>query len=123
MSITDTLQRPTDTSRHTNTYHTLRGTPLAEPPTTGQTTVVEPTPSPAERQRQRDRAIEDQAKAALRASAYHAVRGMSCEVNGGVLTLRGCVPSFHMKQVAQTEVQHLLESGMTLDNQLEVGRT
>ena len=38
---------------------------------------------------------------------YHALRHVACEFRDGVLTLGGCVPSYYLKQVAQTLVVHL----------------
>ena len=78
------------------------------------------TPSATE---QRDRAIEDEARAVLGTSSYQPVRHVSCEVYGQVLILRGRVPSFYMKQIAQTIVRHLLYGSLVLDNQLEVDDT
>jgi hypothetical protein len=64
--------------------------------------------------------LEAEANAVVAESSYHAVRRVSCEVRDCVLILRGRVPSFYMKQIAQTVVRHLLESGMVINNQLEV---
>jgi len=69
------------------------------------------------------RAIEDRAIALLRSSSYHPVRHVSCEVNERVLILRGHVPNFHLKQIAQTVVRELLSDGLVIDNRLEVDRT
>lgn len=84
---------------------------------------AETTPSLDELQRQRNRALEDEAKAVLRNSSYYSVRCVSCEVRQHVLTLSGCVPSFYMKQIAQTVVRHLLDGSLVLENQLEVAQT
>jgi osmotically-inducible protein OsmY len=35
---------------------------------------------------------------------YLALKNISCEYHEGVLTLRGCLPSYYLKQVAQTAV-------------------
>lgn len=48
--------------------------------------------------------IEGIARAALRRSSYFELRGISCEFSGGVLTLRGHVPTYHLKQIAQASV-------------------
>ena len=71
----------------------------------------------------RDRAIQDQARAALRSSAYHPVRHVSCEVRECVLILRGRVPSFYMKQMAQNVVRHLLIDALVMENRVEVDWT
>ncbi len=69
------------------------------------------------------RAIEDRAIALLRSSSYHPVRHVACEVSERALILRGRVPSFHLKQIAQTIVRGLLSDGLVIDNRLEVDRT
>jgi hypothetical protein len=59
------------------------------------------------------------AQAALRQSAYFELRSVSCDFSGGVLTLRGHVPSYHLKQLAQAlvgEVPGVLE----IHNRVEV---
>jgi hypothetical protein len=71
----------------------------------------------------RTRAIEDQAKAMLRSSPYRSVQYVLCEVRQQVVTLRGRVPSFYMKQIAQTVLRDLLSDGLVIDNQVEVVRT
>ncbi|MCE9556411.1 MAG: BON domain-containing protein [Planctomycetes bacterium] len=38
----------------------------------------------------------------LRKSSYLALRRLSCEYHDGVLTIRGRVSTFHLKQVAQS---------------------
>jgi len=45
-------------------------------------------------------------RARLRRSAYEAIRSITCEFHEGVLTLRGRVPSYYLKQVAQELVRH-----------------
>jgi hypothetical protein len=55
----------------------------------------------------------------LRHSEYFELRNVSCDFHEGVLTLRGRVPSYHLKQLAQSllcEVAGILK----LNNQLEV---
>jgi osmotically-inducible protein OsmY len=41
----------------------------------------------------------------LRESSYFAPRSVLCDFHEGVLVLRGSVPSFHQKQIAQTLVR------------------
>jgi len=55
----------------------------------------------------------------LRQAPYLALRQVVCEVRDGVLLLRGCVPSYYMKQVAQSIV-HCVESTLEIHNQLDV---
>lgn len=63
--------------------------------------------------------IVDAGRQRLRESPYIAVRRLSCEFAGGVLTLRGHVASFFHKQVAQQSVSGL--AGVhQIDNQVQV---
>jgi hypothetical protein len=50
------------------------------------------------------REIAEIAQAALRRSAYFELRSVSCDYSGGVLTLHGSVPTYHLKQLAQASV-------------------
>jgi len=62
------------------------------------------------------------AETLLGRSGYRSLQRVHCEYVAGTLTLRGQVPSFYMKQVAQTVVKSL--RGVTLiDNRLEVHET
>jgi osmotically-inducible protein OsmY len=47
-------------------------------------------------------AIEAEAEACLRNSPYFSLHRVTCRFQDGVLTLRGCVPKFYDKQIAQT---------------------
>ena len=59
------------------------------------------------------------AKSRLLMSSYIELRRVSCEFRNGVLTLRGCVPRYYLKQIAQTILAGL--SGVAdIDNQLQV---
>jgi len=55
----------------------------------------------------------------LRISEYGPVRTLRCFVVDGVAKLFGTLPSFHMKQVAQTLVSHI-ESVRRVENHCEV---
>jgi osmotically-inducible protein OsmY len=57
----------------------------------------------------------------LGASGYLALRRIrcDCECEGGVLCLRGCVPSQYLKQVAQT-IAAAVEGVRRVDNRIEV---
>ncbi|MBV9123610.1 MAG: BON domain-containing protein [Planctomycetes bacterium] len=44
------------------------------------------------------------AEGRLRSLPYAALKQISCEDHQGVLTLRGCVPTYYLKQVAQEAV-------------------
>ena len=64
-------------------------------------------------------AIEAEAQSRLQTSGYPQLRKVSCEFHEGVLTLRGQVSTFHLKQVAQTLVRRLEGVG-EINNRLEV---
>ena len=55
----------------------------------------------------------------LRESPYLCLRTIRCEHQQGVLTLRGSVPSYYHKQLAQALVAQLVRSGAFV-NQIEV---
>jgi osmotically-inducible protein OsmY len=48
--------------------------------------------------------IEELARIRLQHSPYRALRRVTCEFTEGVLALRGCVPTYHYKQLAQVAV-------------------
>jgi len=48
--------------------------------------------------------IAEIARQVLRQSSYFELRDVACEFSGGILTLRGRVPSYHLKQLAQASV-------------------
>ena len=57
----------------------------------------------------------------LRTNSYSALRTVSCECVNGVVVLRGCLPTYYLKQVAQEAVTQLeLEGVVWIDNQIEV---
>src|SRR5436190_11954328 len=49
-----------------------------------------------------DRRIAELAASRLRSQSYFLLRAVSCHAEGGVLTLRGTLPSYYLKQVAQS---------------------
>jgi osmotically-inducible protein OsmY len=55
----------------------------------------------------------------LGASGYLALRRIHCECQGGVLSLRGSVPSHYLKQVAQA-IAAEVAGVRRVDNQLRV---
>lgn len=69
-----------------------------------------------EQKRRIEAAVKDQ----LKRSGYYAVRRVSCEFDGNVLTLRGKVPSYYEKQIAQSLAMRQLERPVVFENQLEV---
>jgi hypothetical protein len=59
------------------------------------------------------------AQSRLRRSAYLALHSVDCEFRAGVLTLRGRLPSYYLKQVAQAVVA-TVEGVQHIDNRIEV---
>ena len=59
------------------------------------------------------------AEGCLRRNPYLALKNVACDCRGGVLVLRGCLPSYYLKQVAQ-EVVARLEGVQAVDNQIQV---
>lgn len=53
-------------------------------------------------------------------SDYPCFRQLSCLVRGGVLVLKGQVPTYYLKQLAQTVVRPHLQPAMVVDNQIVV---
>jgi hypothetical protein len=62
--------------------------------------------------------IAELAETRLRSNGYLALRNICCEYREGVLTLRGCLPTYYLKQVAQETVAGL--AGARIDNQIAV---
>jgi hypothetical protein len=63
--------------------------------------------------------IPELADSRLHSTPYRALDNVSCEYLGGVLVLRGCLPSYYLKQVAQEVVAHL-EAVDHIDNRIQV---
>src|SRR5687767_10328168 len=57
----------------------------------------------------------------LRAHPYLILRGITCEYHDGVLVLRGRVPSYYLKQIAQSLAARA-DGVERIDNQIEVDR-
>jgi hypothetical protein len=66
--------------------------------------------------------VQAEAERALRCGRYPALKKLSCDYRGGVLVLRGCLPSYYLKQVAQEVVAHQVPGVSRLDNQIQVVR-
>ena len=73
--------------------------------TTGQAVELERTPTSAEAQRVEPIGIL--AERRLWESSHLALRGVSCEYKEGMLILRGRVPTYYLKQLAQTLMKDL----------------
>jgi osmotically-inducible protein OsmY len=63
--------------------------------------------------------IQTVAERRLRGSPYLALRAVQCDFACGVLTLRGTLGSFYLKQIAQ-ECVNQLDNVERIDNQIEV---
>ena len=62
------------------------------------------------------------AERALRNGLYPALKKLSCDYRGGVLVLRGYLPTYYLKQIAQEVVAHQLGQAGRLENRIEVVR-
>jgi osmotically-inducible protein OsmY len=67
----------------------------------------------------RPAAVNDRAERRLRGSSFLALRNICCEYHEGILTLRGCLPTYYLKQVAQ-EVVAEVEGVEKVSNRIEV---
>src|SRR3954447_10141027 len=66
--------------------------------------------------------ILEGAENCLRSNAYLALKNVTCDYHEGVLTLRGCLPTYYLKQVAQSVVAHV-EGVQRIVNEIEVVTT
>ena len=64
-------------------------------------------------------AVTRRGETVLRSSSYLAVRHLSCDYHEGVLTIRGRVPTYYLKQVAQSLLGKL-EGVEVINNLVEV---
>ena len=48
--------------------------------------------------------IVDWAESCLRHNPYLALKNVQCDFHEGVLTLRGCLPTYYLKQMAQSAI-------------------
>jgi hypothetical protein len=62
------------------------------------------------------------AERALRNGPYPALKKLSCDYQGGVVVLRGCLPTYYLKQIAQEVVAQQVQGMGGLDNQIQVAR-
>jgi osmotically-inducible protein OsmY len=63
--------------------------------------------------------LQELAEGCLRRNPYLALKNVSCDGQEGVLVLRGCLPSYYLKQIAQEAVARL-EGVKAIDNQIQV---
>jgi len=66
--------------------------------------------------------IQGMAEGCLRSNPYLALKNVSCDWLDGVLVLRGCLPTYYLKQIAQEIVAHQTQGVDRLDNQIQVVR-
>jgi osmotically-inducible protein OsmY len=64
-------------------------------------------------------AIQEEARMRLRESPYRELWDVACDFHEGVLTLQGRVPSFFLKQIAQSIV-FVMERVEIINNRIEV---
>lgn len=67
-----------------------------------------------------DRSWVATVRAEFRDCHYVALRSVSCELEDGVLTLTGRVPSYYLKQVAQLLACQRIDGRLPVENQLQV---
>jgi hypothetical protein len=61
------------------------------------------------------------AESRLRRSGYSALQNLSCDFRAGVLTLRGCLPTYYLKQVALALIA-TVEGVQQIEDRVEVKR-
>ena len=64
--------------------------------------------------------VEEKMRSALHSSPYYALRRIHLEIQGETICLRGQVPSFHLKQMAQEVILESVPASARIDNQLKV---
>ena len=60
------------------------------------------------------------AEGCLRRNPYRTLKNVACDCRDGVLVLRGCLPSYYLKQIAQEVVAHQVKGVGRIDNQIQV---
>ena len=68
---------------------------------------------------QQDHRIADLARQLLTGSPYASLQRLQCDCQGGVLKISGRLPSFYLKQLAQSCVRSV-DGVHAIDNQVEV---
>jgi hypothetical protein len=63
--------------------------------------------------------LKELAEGCPRRNPYLALKNVTCDCRDGVLVLRGCLPSYYLKQVAQ-ELVARLEGVEGLENEIQV---
>ena len=67
-----------------------------------------------------DQSPANAAERLFRESPYHPLRELHCRFSDGVLIIAGNVPSYYLKQLAQTAVQNI-QGVDRVENLVEVG--
>jgi hypothetical protein len=86
---------------------------LAVQPTATEPDTQRPDPQPS---------IQAVAERGLHSSRYSALKHVSCDYHDGVLVLRGCLPTYYLKQIAQEVVAQQFDKAGRLENRIEVVR-
>jgi hypothetical protein len=68
-----------------------------------------------------DELLHANVRRSLDSSGYRALAALECEAKRGVITLRGVLPSFYLKQVVQTLILRI-ENVTAIDDRIEVTR-
>ncbi len=76
-------------------------------------------PSPLDNPSVTQPALASAVETELRGSQYLALRHLTCEVHDGTVALYGRVPSYYLKQVAQTNVGQI-QGIQHVDNHIQV---
>jgi CheY-like chemotaxis protein len=63
--------------------------------------------------------VSESAENRLRGHPYLALRHLACSYHDGVLTLRGCLPTYYLKQLAQSAVA-MIDGVKQINNEIEV---
>jgi osmotically-inducible protein OsmY len=63
--------------------------------------------------------LAELAERQLRSSPYLALRNVTCEARDGVVVLRGCLPTYYLKQMAQAVITRVEGVGQIV-NEIEV---
>jgi hypothetical protein len=82
----------------------------------GETNMFVLNPACAEPASSQD-SISELAERRLRTNSHPALKGVSCDYLDGVLVLRGYLPTYYLKQLAQEAIVGLAER---IDNQIQV---
>jgi osmotically-inducible protein OsmY len=65
--------------------------------------------------------MEEAARSRLAQAGYRSLRAVTCHFRQGQLILRGQVPTYYQKQLAQESVRALTDAG-TIVNEIEVSK-